>query len=601
MHQAGKIRLNSRSASPRGARRDSSEAALAADYRFSPVAQVALDRDGCIRRINIAAAVLLKADLFQLTDIPFIAFVNKAYCRLFLDHLAQATSGPKKICTRLVLSSATRAIGPVELQSTSNVDRLSGSLFCRTAIVMLSPTRSAVPSSSENDQYPYQGWLELFPDAAILEIGGKIISANPSAWRLLGTRSLDELQGQDLFATIHPDCHPSVRDRVMRLPKGKSESTGAEEKFVRIDGKEIVVNIVLKSVNLEGVFATLIVARDLSKEREVEEKLVRAKDLCTQILANNSIATAIISLGTGRFIETNEIFCRLTARPQEQILGQSLSAIRLVRPVDHRTELLTLISEIDSSECEARLIRPDGSVLDVLVSAKEILSGHERCLLLMIQDLTDLRRLRKDVIAISEEEQRRFSRDLHDSHCQDLTAIAFFAETIAAGFDSSDKEAAKQIRMVVDMVQKSADNVHALAAGLDSQHIQESGLGAALENLASRTSRRFGLVCTAELGDFKEFIFTQAIHLYRIAQEAVSNAARHSRAHTVRVRFECNGETGFLQIHDDGIGFSADHKSTGLGLRTMQYRASIIGGTLEIDSKLGAGTIVTCSFPISVE
>ena len=601
MHQAGKIGRNSQNASPRASRRDFSEAALAADYRFSPVAQVALDLDGCIRRVNIAAAVLLKADLFQLTDIPFIAFVNKAYCRLFLDHLAQATSDPKKVCTRLVLSSATRAVGPVELQSTSNVDSLSGSLFCRTAIVMLSPARSAAPSSSESDQYPYQGWLELFPDAAILEIGGKIISANPSAWRLLGASSLDEIQGQDLFARIHPDSHRSVRDRVGRLPKGKSESSGAEERFVRFGGEEIVVNVVLKSVNLEGVFATLIVARDLSKEREMEEDLVRAKDLSAQILANNSIATAIISIGTERFIETNDIFCRLTARSPEQILGRSLSAIQLVKPVGHGTEFVPLISEIDSREGEARLIRPDGSVLDVLVSAKEILSDHERCLLLMIQDLTDLRRLRKDVIAISEEEQRRFSRDLHDSHCQDLTAIAFFAETIAAELDSRDEDAAKQIRMVVDMVQKSAENVRALAAGLDSQHIQESGLGAALENLASRTSRRFGLVCTVELGDLRKFNFTQAIHLYRIAQEAVSNAARHSQAQTVRVRFQRNGETGILQIHDDGIGFSTDHNCTGLGLRTMQYRASIIGGTLEIDSKLGAGTIVTCSFPISVE
>src|SRR5258708_26021617 len=194
------------------------------------------------------------------------------------------------------------------------------------------------------------------------------------------------------------------------------------------------------------------------------EDLVRAKDLSAQILANNSIATAIISIGTGRFIETNEILCRLTGLPREQIIAQPFCAIRLVKPVGHGSEFLPLTAEIDSRESEARLIRPDGGVLEVLVSAKEILSDDERCLLLMIQDLTDLRRLRKDVIAISEEEQRRFSRDLHDSHCQDLTAIAFFAETIAAGLESRDEDAAKQIRMVVDMVQKSAENMHALAA-----------------------------------------------------------------------------------------------------------------------------------------
>jgi signal transduction histidine kinase len=146
-----------------------------------------------------------------------------------------------------------------------------------------------------------------------------------------------------------------------------------------------------------------------------------------------SIATAIISVETGRFIETNEVFCRLVARPQEQIVGQPLSAIELVGVGADQRDFLSLASQINSRECEARLVRADDSVLEVLVSAKAILSGHERCLLLMIQDLTDLRRLGKDVVASSEEEQRRFSRDLHDSHGQDLTAIAFFAETIAAG------------------------------------------------------------------------------------------------------------------------------------------------------------------------
>jgi PAS domain S-box-containing protein len=95
---------------------------------------------------------------------------------------------------------------------------------------------------------------------------------------------------------IHADCHRSFRDRLSRLPEGKSEAAGAEEKFIRLDGREIVVKVVLKSIDFDGIFATLIVARDLSKEREMEENLVRAKDLSAQILANDSIATAIISV-----------------------------------------------------------------------------------------------------------------------------------------------------------------------------------------------------------------------------------------------------------------------------------------------------------------
>jgi PAS domain S-box-containing protein len=602
MYEAGKVGLKRPRPQVKSPPRDQLEAALAADYRMSPVAQVTLDRNGCIRRINVAAAVLLKGEPAQLTDIPFIAFVDKADCRIFLDHVAQATSATKKICTQLALSSATRAIGPVELQSTSSIDTLTGRAFCRTAIVSLSTVRPAAANRSLTSPFGYHDWFELFPDAAILEMGGRIISANGYAVKLLGAENSDEIEGEEILKFIHPDSHRSLTDRLARLPKGKSESTGVEEKFVRLDGREMIVNTVLKSVDFGGVYATLVVARDLSKEREMEQSLVQAKDLSTQILANNSIATAILSAETGRFIEANEIFCQLVGRPHRQIADQSLSAIQLVAPPGDKSEFMGLASLIDSREYEARLTRPDGSIFEVLVSAKPILSGRERSFLLMIQDLTDLRRLRKDVVAISEEEQRRFSRDLHDSHCQDLTAVAFFAETIAVGLATRDEEAAKQVRMLVDMVQKSVENVHALAAGLDSQQIQESGLGVALEELASRVSRRFGLACKAKIDrKIDDRLSAQAVHLYRIAQEAMSNAARHSHARTVTLELRQDRDTAILKIRDDGVGFSEEKKPNGLGLRTMQYRAAVIKGTLKIDSKPGSGTLVTCSFPLSKE
>src|SRR5215469_5404977 len=495
MYQAGKIGLNN----PRPEiipQRDQPDAVLAADYKLSPVAQVVLDRNGCIRRSNVAAAILLKGETSQLIGIPFIAFVEKADCRLFLDHLYEAMSRSQKIITKLRLSSTTRAVRPVELQSTSGLDPATALTFCRMAIVHTA--YEAPPTVGlQGAQYGYQGWFELFPDAAFLEIGGKIISANPGALKLLGGRNAAEIEGHEILEVIHPDSYQSFRERVSRLPEGKAEATGSEEKLVRFDGQEILVHTVLKSVDFGGVFANLIVARDLSKEREIEEKLFRARSLSSQILANNSIATAVVSAETGRFTEINEIFSRLVGRSQKELIGESLSAIQLTGPEDAQIDFLNLTPQTDSIECEARLVRPDHTVLEVLVSAKPIPSRDERYILVMVQDLTDLRRLRKDIALISDEEQRRFSRDLHDSHCQDLTAIAFYAETIAAGVAAHDEEAAAQIRTLVQMVQRSVENVHALAAGLDSQQVQDTGLALALEELASRVGRRFGLACTA--------------------------------------------------------------------------------------------------------
>jgi signal transduction histidine kinase len=333
----------------------------------------------------------------------------------------------------------------------------------------------------------------------------------------------------------------------------------------------------------------------------MKEGLGRAKDLATQILANNSIATAILSLKTERFIAANEIFCRLTAIPDEKIVGQPISVIGL--STDAQGDFFRwCVSGTDNREWDSRINRPDGSVLDVLVSAKRIVSDDESCLLLMIQDLTDLRRLRNDVISISEAEQRRFGRDLHDSHCQDLTAIAFFAETIAAGLSKRDGELATQLRMLVDMVQKSVENVHALAVGLDEENIQYSGLGSAIQELAAGISRRFGLICNANVDPALETRSSKiAIHVYRIAQEAVSNAAKHGRSRTVTLELRLDGNTRVLQVTDDGIGFVTEEKFAGLGLRTMQYRASVMEGNLRIDSRPGSGTTVSCSFPVSTE
>jgi len=600
MSEAGKIGPKKQQPWLTSPRRDQTEAAWAADYRLSPVAQVTLDRNGCIRRINVAAAVLLKAEPSQLTDIPLIAFVDKAYGRLFLDHVTQTISGSKKVCTRLALSSTTRANGPVELQSMSAIDRVSGRVFCRTAILTLSSAKRAGAAGLWSDQSGHQEWFELFPDAAIIEVGGRIVSANPGALRRLGASSSDEVNGRAIMEIVHPDSRQRLGEQLSREPKGKSEPLAVEETFVRLDGSEIAVNLLLKSVDLNGVFATLIVAHDLSKERQMEESLVWANELSEQVLANNSIATAMISVETGRFSEANEFFTQLVGRSREQIAGQSLSLIRMTGADGKQSDLLSLPLRVESRDCEATLIRPDGTVLEVLASAKAVLSGSERSVLLMIQDLTDLRRLRQDIITIVEEEQRRFGRDLHDSHCQDLTAIAFFAETIAAGLAENDKEAAAQIRRLVGMVQKSAENVHALAAGLDSRQIEESGLAAALEELASRVGRRFGILCTANVdGKFDHYSSAQGVHLYRIAQEAMSNAARHSHAGTVAMELRVAGDTGILRIRDDGAGFSAENKSNGLGLRTMQYRASVIKGTLQINSKPGSGTVITCSFPMT--
>jgi signal transduction histidine kinase len=225
--------------------------------------------------------------------------------------------------------------------------------------------------------------------------------------------------------------------------------------------------------------------------------------------------------------------------------------------------------------------------------------GGEPCALVMLQDMSDLNKLKRDLVHISEEEQRRFARDLHDSHCQDLTAAVFFAEAIAASLDKTDKENAGQLRTLAEMVRRSIENAHRLAADLGALDVERSGLDQALQELASHTLERFGVACSFNSKGAKAIRDNAlATHLYRITQEAVSNAARHGHAKKIDVALSVEADQGILRILDNGEGFSAGKKPTGLGVRTMKYRAAEIGGTLRFESKPKIGTTVVCSFPV---
>jgi PAS domain S-box-containing protein len=576
------------------------EASLAAEYRLSPIAHVTLDRNGWICRLNLAAANLLKGDKFQLLNVPFLAFVERSYCRAFLDHLAACIRLRQRVSTELMLASHTRSGALVELQSIPGVDQSEDGVICRTAIISRSERESVARAISGDRQY-YAELFELSPDAILVQVEGKIASANPGAMKLFGTESVDELLGKSFLEVVHPDHHEMVRERIQRVQQGESDLPIVAEKFVRRDGRSVTVNVMSRPAVFQGKPAILVLARDVSERLELEEGLQLAEDLSAQILANNSIATAIISLEPERFLKANAFFCKLTGIRPSKIIGRSLSEIGWRLTTNGQDDIIRNLGPQSSIQSrEAQIHRPDGGVTDVLASAKTVQFGGERCVLLMAQELTDLHRLKQDVVAISEEERKRFSRDLHDSHCQDLTAIAFFAETIAATLDSKDPESAGQIRELGDMVRRSAENVHSLAAGLSSQQIEQSGLAAALKDLAARTSQRFGLVCRAKVDRRCQFRDTVlAVHLYRIAQEATSNAARHSHAKKIDIKLRLAGDLGILQIEDDGQGFSVEKKPNGLGLRTMQYRAAVIKGTLNIDSKPGIGTVVSCSFPAS--
>ena len=206
-------------------------------------------------------------------------------------------------------------------------------------------------------------------------------------------------------------------------------------------------------------------------------------------------------------------------------------------------------------------------------------------------------KLEEEIITISEREQQRIGRDLHDEVCQYLAAIGFSVSMLKQQLENQSHTLAKSAGDIASLLQDAAMRTRDLARGLSPVDRDEGGLESALEELASTTSRLAGISCSVicpETVPITENI--QAIHLFRIAQEALSNALKHGHAKSVVIALEASEGTFSLRVSDDGVGFNPlPGERKGMGLSIMRYRARMISGRLDIQPNSPIGTVVVCT------
>ena len=208
-------------------------------------------------------------------------------------------------------------------------------------------------------------------------------------------------------------------------------------------------------------------------------------------------------------------------------------------------------------------------------------------------------RLQKELLEISEREQRRIGRDLHDSLCQHLTGTALASHVLGQKLaDKSLPETAEANRLV-ELVEEAIELTRTLARGLHPVEMRAEELADNFQELAAGASDRFKVACRFECHQTVPLPDVNATtHLYRIAQEAITNAVRHGKAGHINICLDCADGEIVLTVTDDGIGVAENaREGDGLGLRIMAYRADMIGGTFSIERLPTRGTRVTCALP----
>ena len=214
-------------------------------------------------------------------------------------------------------------------------------------------------------------------------------------------------------------------------------------------------------------------------------------------------------------------------------------------------------------------------------------------------EMRERERLEKQVLETRDDEQRRFSNDLHDGLGQYLTGILFHVLALERDLKSDGSPRAETAAKIGALVNETITQAHDLARGIDPVPLRGDGLACALQDLVERLCRaRKEIDCRFEMD---EPIHCEdnaaATHLYRIAQEALTNAMKHSGASEVIVRVEKRAGEASLIVRDNGCGFPADAlKCTGRGVTILRHRADLIGARLNIHSKDGRGTTIECCF-----
>ncbi|MFL6514025.1 MAG: PAS domain S-box protein [Chthoniobacterales bacterium] len=216
-------------------------------------------------------------------------------------------------------------------------------------------------------------------------------------------------------------------------------------------------------------------------------------------------------------------------------------------------------------------------------------------------EIRERQKLETKVLEIRDAEQRRFSEDLHDGLGQYLTGILFRALALQRDLQGAKSAHAAEAAKIAELVNETIGQAHDLARGVHPVPVGPTGLIMALQDLIERLCDPNVANCTFVCDDaIRIHQPTIATHLFRIGQEAVTNALKYSKATRITVTLRRHDDAvGELVIEDDGIGFRKEMAGTGgNGLSIMKHRARLVNGSLELRTAPGAGTSIRCEFPL---
>jgi PAS domain S-box-containing protein len=313
----------------------------------------------------------------------------------------------------------------------------------------------------------------------------------------------------------------------------------------------------------------------------------------------------VVVIDAGNVIRmANPAFERMFAFTPGTAVGTAIDELIAQPPGARREQLALHLSGASTAApgptpVEFTCRRRDGTTFEAACVATLTHLDGATHRLAVVTDVTERRGLEREILEIAGREQLRIGSDLHDGLGQDLTGVALMLRSVVAQLRKESSVARGDVEDIISLVNGAIESTRAMARGLAPVGADRGGLIAGLQSMAVRGMDRYGVRAhfNTSLKEPLTLDDGAATHLYRIAQEAFTNAIRHGRVTQVTIELATADGTLTLSVQDNGRGFDERNASNGMGMKLMRYRAQMLGGDVSISNDEGRGVIVRCSCP----
>jgi two-component system, NarL family, sensor histidine kinase UhpB len=458
----------------------------------------------------------------------------------------------------------------------------------------------------------YRRLVELSPDGIFIVQDDRLVLVNPAALRLVGATHPEQLLGTSPYDIFHPDGRGEIRQQIATLLTGGATPTVPllEQKIVRLDGGLTDVEVAGTFLDDDQGRAVQLILRDITQRKQTEAALRQSEERLTLAFAGAQEGVWDWNLETGAVVYSPR-WKQMLGYSDEEIEPHISAWEHLLHPDDMaRAQQVNegVVRGERTYEGEFRLRHKEGHYVHVLSRGYPVRREPGGPVVRIVGthfDLTqrkqaDAERARTELLTrlvfAQEDERRRIAREMHDQFGEQLTGLALRIATLKNAC-ADRPELLAQVEALEKVARQLDHGVDQLVWELRPTALDDLGLRAALTNYVQDWSERVKISAELHTSGLLDDRLPSEVEttLYRIAQEALNNVAKHARARTVEIILERRADHVLLIIEDDGVGFEtteAPGSRQGFGLLGMQERAALVGATLQIESTGGGTTIL---------